>query len=116
MYSFAGLAFNLGQSNSGGSANKPVTPTGSGLTFNYTASYPTGVALRVRISDGTNTWCATAVNGQAIPYATFNTKCYDTPPDGTAYAKQAINSIQLQLAGGVGSGAYTLAISSVAEN
>jgi hypothetical protein len=115
-FSFAGLAFNLGQSTSGGSANKLVTPTGSGLTFNYTATYPTGVTLRVQISDGTSTWCATAVNGQAIPYTTFNTKCYDTPADGTAYTKQPINSIQLQLAGGTGSGAYTLSISSVVEN
>jgi hypothetical protein len=116
MYSYAGLAFNLGQSNAGGNTNTPVTPTGTGLTFNYTATNPAGTALRVQISDGTNSWCATAVNAQSIPYSSFNTKCYDSPPDGTAYAKQAINAIQLQVAGGTTGGAYTLSISSVTEN
>jgi hypothetical protein len=116
MYSYVGLAFNLGQTNSGGTTNTPVTPTGTGLTFQYTATNPAMTSLRIQITDGTTIWCATAVNGQSIPYTSFNTKCYDSPPDGTAYGKQAINAIQLQVAGGMGSGAYTLAITSVTEN
>jgi hypothetical protein len=116
MYSFAGLAFNLGQTNAGGTTNTPVTPTGNGLAITYTASVPTGLAVRVQITDGTNTWCTTVTGSPAtIPYSSFAEACYNTPA-GTAYGKQAINAIQLQVAGGTAMGAYTLAIASITEN
>ncbi len=115
-YSFAGLAFNLGQTNAGGTTNTSVTPTGTGLTITYTASVPSGLPVRIQITDGTNTWCAAATSSPAnIPYASFAEACYNTPP-GTAYAKNPINAIQLQVAGGTGSGAYTLTITSITEN
>ncbi len=52
----------------------------------------------------------------SIAYSSFNTKCYDMPADGTAYAKHPINAIQLQVAGGSAGGAYSLAITSITEN
>jgi hypothetical protein len=118
-YSYAGVAFNLGQTSAGGTTNTPVTPTGNGLVISYTASVPTGLPVRIQISDASmNNYCYTATASPAsIPYGSFNTKCYDTPADGTAYAKTIpIAAIQLQVAGGTGSGAYTLTITSVTEN
>jgi hypothetical protein len=29
-------------------------------------------------------YCSPMTSGTAIPFTSFNTKCYDTPPDGTA--------------------------------
>jgi hypothetical protein len=46
----------------------------------------------------------------------FNTKCYDSPPDGTAYAMQPINAFQLQVAGGGTAGSYNITLTSVVEN
>jgi hypothetical protein len=116
-YSFEGLGFGLGQI-SGGTANAEVAPTGTGLTIAFTNTTPASLPLRAQITDGTTTWCYTVTGGSpaTIPYASFNTKCYDSPPDGTAYAKNPINAIQLQIAGGTTSGAVKVTIMSVTEN
>ncbi len=116
-YSFEGLGFGLGQI-SGGMANSEVAPTGTGLTIAFTNTTPASLPLRAQITDGTTTWCYTVTGGSPaiIPYASFNTKCYDSPPDGTAYAKGPINAIQLQIAGGTTSGAVKVTIMSVTEN
>ena len=45
-YPYVGLAYNLGQSQSGGTTNTAVTPTGSGLTFTFAETAPAGSALR----------------------------------------------------------------------
>ncbi len=118
MYSFIGLGFNLGDSSSGGTAHPTVTPTGASLTFTFAYTAPTGTAFRAQITDGTTTWCdtVTGTSPLTIPYASFNTKCYDSPPDGTAYAKAPINAIQLQIAGGTAGGATSITITSVTEN
>jgi hypothetical protein len=116
-YPYVGLAYNLGQSQSGGSTNTAVTPTGSGLTFTFAESAPAGTALRAQITDGTNTWCATVTGASpvSIPYASFAESCYNTPP-GTTYAKNPINALQLQIASGTTAGAFSLTITSVTEN
>jgi hypothetical protein len=116
-YSFEGLGFALGQI-SGGTANAEVAPTGTGLTIAFTNTTPPSFPLRAQITDGTTTWCYTVTGGSpaTIPYASFNTKCYDSPPDGTVYAKNPINAIQLQIAGGTTSGAVKVTIMSVTEN
>ena len=118
MYSFIGLGFNLGDSSSGGTAHPTVTPTGTGLTFTFTDTAPAGTAFRAQITDGTTTWCYTVTGASpvTVPYASFNTMCYDSPPDGTAYAKAPINAIQLQVAGGTAGGAVSITITSVTEN
>jgi hypothetical protein len=118
MYSFIGLGFNLGDSSSGGTVHPTVTPTGTGLTFTFADTAPTGTAFRAQITDGTTTWCYTVTGASpvTVPYGMFNTMCYDTPPDGTAYSKQPINAIQLQVAGGTMGGATSITITSVTEN
>lgn len=117
-YTYEGLGFNLGDTSTGGTTHPTVTPKGSGLTIAFANTTPSTLPLRAQISDGTNNWCYT-VSGASpvtIPYGSFNTKCYDSPPDGTAYAKNPINTIQLQIAGGTTSGAVNVTISSVTEN
>ena len=117
MYSFEGLGFGLGQI-AGGTANAEVAPTGTGLTIAFTNTTPASLPLRAQITDGTTTWCYTVAGASPvnIPYTSFNTKCYDSPPDGTAYAKGPINAIQLQIAGGTAAGAVNVTITSVTEN
>ncbi len=116
-YSFEGLGFGLGQI-AGGTANAEVAPSGTGLTIAFANTTPATLPLRAQITDGTTTWCYTVTGASpvTIPYASFNTKCYDTPPDGTAYAKAPINAIQLQIAGGTTAGAVNVTITSVTEN
>ena len=116
-YSFEGLGFGLGQIWAG-TANAEVAPTGTGLTIAFANTTPASLPLRAQITDGTTTWCYTVTGASpvTIPYASFNTKCYDTPPDGTAYAKAPINAIQLQIAGGTTAGAVNVTITSITEN
>jgi hypothetical protein len=116
-YPYVGLAYNLGQSQSGGTTNTAVTPTGSGLTFTFAETAPAGTTLRAQITDGTNTWCATVTGSTSvsIPYTSFAESCYNTPP-GTTYAKNPINALQLQIASGTTAGAFSLTITSVTEN
>jgi len=116
-YSYEGLGFGLGQI-AGGTANAEVAPSGTGLTIAFANTTPASLPLRAQITDGTTTWCYTVTGGSpaTIPYASFNTKCYDSPPDGTGYAKAPINAIQLQIAGGTAAGAVNVTITSVTEN
>jgi hypothetical protein len=116
---YAGIGFNLGQDQSGGSAAPPpITPTGTGLTVTFTSTISASLALRAQISDGTNNYCYT-ISGASpvtIPYASFNTKCYDSPADGIAYAGTPITAFQLQVAGGAMTGNYNITLTSVVEN
>ncbi len=114
---YAGIGFNINQTQGSGSGTPPtLTPAGSGLTISFTAT--TSLALRAQISDGTTNWCyaITGTSPVTIPYGSFNTKCYDTPADGVAYAKNPISAFQLQVPGGATAGAYTIALTGVQEN
>ena len=63
------------------------------------------------------TWCYTVTGASPvnIPYSSFTQQCYNPTP-GTAYAKNPIDQIQLQIAGGTAAGTLNLAITSVTEN
>jgi hypothetical protein len=116
MYSYAGMGFNLGQTPAGGTTNTPVTPRGSGLTFNFSNTTTGGVTLRAQITNGTMTWCTNVTTSPAsIPYSSFTVDCYNTPP-GAAYAKQPITQIQMNLAGGTAAGTIGVTLMSVTEN
>ncbi len=80
-YSYAGMGFNLGQP-LGGTTNTPVTPRGTGLTFNFSnASTGTGLVLRAQVTNGTTTWCTNITSSPAVvPYSSFTVNCYNTPP------------------------------------
>ena len=114
---YAGIGFNINQDSSGGTAMPTLTPQGTGVTIAWTGTAP-AMALRVQITDGTTRWCysITGTSPVTIPYASFNTMCYDSPPDGTAYAMQPINAIQLQVAGQSAAGTYNIALTGVTEN
>ncbi len=116
-YSFAGLGFNLGQTPAGGTTNTPVTPKGTGLTFNFSnTTTGTGLVLRAQITNGTTTWCTNITSSPAVvPYSSFTVACYNTPP-GMAYAKEPITQIQLNLAGGTTAGTMNITLNSVTEN
>ena len=116
-YSYAGLGFNLGQTPAGGTTNTPVTPKGTGLTFNFTnATTGTGLVLRAQLTNGTTTWCTNITTSPAVvPYSSFTVNCFNTPP-GAAYAKEPITQIQMNLAGGTTAGTMNITLNSVTEN
>ena len=114
---FAGIGININQPMNGGTATPTLTPTGSGLTVGFTAT--TGsLALRAQISDGTTNWCysITGASPVTIPYNSFNTKCYDSPPDGTAYAKNPISSFQLLVSSASVAAAYNISLTNLTEH
>jgi hypothetical protein len=113
---YAGLGFNLNQPTSGGSATPTLTPTGTSLTISFIHTGPT--AFRAELTDGTTSWCAiiTGSSPVTIPYSSFNTKCYDTPVDGSQYTKQPINEFELMVAGELTSTSFNIALTSLTEN
>ena len=89
------IGFNVNQG-SGSSSRGTVTPTGTGLNVVFTNTGGSAT-VRVQISAGNTRWCALATSGTTIPYTTFNTACWDD--SGTAYGKQAIDTVQLVIPG-----------------
>ena len=83
-------------------------PAGSGLGQAFAkvaiaaTGAPAGATFRYIISVGTKDYCAVATVGTAVTLSTFNTLCYDSPPDGTAYAGTGsdITGVQLQVVPG----------------
>jgi hypothetical protein len=117
MYSYAGMGFNLGQTPAGGTTNTPVTPKGSGLTLTFANSTTgTGVVMRAQVKSASMTWCTNVTTSPAvIPYSSFKVACYDAAP-GAAYAKEPINAIELNFAGGTAAGSINVTLTSVTEN
>jgi hypothetical protein len=102
------IGFSLNEAVGGGTKGT-VTPKGASLVV-------TGAAAggRVQLQAGSNYWCAPFTSGTPIPYATFNTKCWDN--SGTAYSTATpIDTIALQIPGGMANAAYTITLTSVAE-
>lgn len=94
---YAYLGFNV---NEGGGTKSTQKPTGTGLKVTFSKSGTFDV--RVQISAGNaaaSRWCAAAATSPAsIPYATFNTQCWDD--SGTAYTTaSAIDQVQLSVPG-----------------
>jgi hypothetical protein len=86
-----GLGINLGPAvaaNPQGNPN-PVQLGGTGIAIKLSSLPATGARLIVTVGQtataaGTD-YCAPVTTFTAtIPWASFNTKCYDTPPDGLA--------------------------------
>ena len=110
------IGFNLGQEN-GASTTPTVTPTGTGVTVTFSATTAT-LPLRAQLSGtGTTFWCfnITGASPATIPYAMFNTACWDG--SGTAYAKQPITNFELVVPGGAAATAgVSVQISNLKEN
>jgi hypothetical protein len=85
-YSFygGGVGVNLSQAMTTGSTMEAIAQSGTGVTYAVTSLPTNGLRVQVIDSGGTS-YCfdATAKSGM-IPWAMFNTKCYDTTPDGDA--------------------------------
>ena len=115
MYPYAGVGFSIGQTASG--TPGLMTPTGTGLTFNFANSTTgAGIALRAQVTNGTTTWCKDITTSPVtIMYSDFHVTCYNATP-GAAYAKEPIKGIELNLAGGTAAGTINLTITSITEN
>jgi hypothetical protein len=62
-----------------------VQLTGSGLTVQLSNLPPSGIRVVVTVA-GVDYCAPLTSNPTTIPWGSFNTKCYDSPPDGTALA------------------------------
>jgi hypothetical protein len=114
---YAGIGFKLNQAMGTDTAVSLLTPTGSGITVSFTGTLGAGVSLRAEISDGTTRWCHNLGSSPTtIPYGSFNTKCYDSPPDGSVYSKQPINELQFLVIGGPVAATYSVWLTGVVEN
>jgi hypothetical protein len=104
---YGGIGINLNQALATSAASPPNVPmavTGTGITYAL-SSLPTN-GVRLAIDDGATSagpgtaYCAvlTAASG-TVPWASFNTKCYDVPPDGTALTgpPQTASQIEFQM-------------------
>ena len=117
---YAGVAymgFNIAQ-DSGSSTKGTLVPTGSSITVTFSATTGTQ-PLRAQLSSGSSFWCYTITGASpaTIPYASFNTACWDTPPSGTAYAKTAIDNFELVVPGGAAATTgVSVTLTSVKEN
>ena len=113
---YAGVGFNVNQTTAGGTAAPTLTPTGTALVIGYSGTYGS-LPLRVQLTDGTSRWCyeiKAMPSPVTISYTSFNTACWDN--SGTAYAKQPINALQLEVAGASAAGSYNISLTSVKEN
>jgi hypothetical protein len=80
-YSYYGIG--IGINLAMGSPVPPVQLTGSGLTVKLSNVPPAGARVVLTVA-GVDYCAAITTNPITIPWANFNTKCYDTPPDGMA--------------------------------
>jgi hypothetical protein len=110
------LEFNVGQEATGTAAAQ-VSPTGTSVTFTFAASIG-NLPLRAQLNAGASAfWCYTITGPSpvTIPYAAFNTACWDN--SGTAYAKQPIQSIGFSVPGGAtATSGVSVTLTSVKEN
>jgi hypothetical protein len=90
-----GVGFNLNQPMASTTAAMPFATTGSGIAYTL-SSLPTS-GVRVQIDHGGVTYCApaTAASG-TVAWASFNTKCYDAPPDGVALTGAPADATQIE--------------------
>jgi hypothetical protein len=97
------IGFNLSQS-PGSQNTAMVTPTGTGVSvsFTKTGTFPLRVQIQAKAATAATRWCYTipdtATSPVTIPYAMFNTECWEGGK-GTAYAKGQIEAIMLLIPG-----------------
>jgi hypothetical protein len=78
-----GIGINLGPTPEGGTMPAPVQLSGTNLTVKL-SNLPTGGA-RALVNVGGTDYCAVLSGASStIPWTMFNSKCYDSPPDGMA--------------------------------
>ena len=95
----AGLGINLAPAGDAGMP-PPVQLAGTGITVKL-SNIPAGGA-RLQVTVGGTPYCAAiTTNPATIPWASFNTKCYDSVPDGVALsAAPATPNVEISLPSG----------------
>jgi hypothetical protein len=116
----AWLGFNLAQA-LGETTASTVTPTGTGIRVNFINEG--GSTLRVQLGGpnadtlASDRWCvevAGATGEVMIPYAAFNTQCWNAL--GTGYAGQPLQNIQLIVPGNdLGAIPFAICMAAVTE-
>ena len=99
----------------GGGRRRPH-PAGTGLTIAFTSTTGSSRLGASWLTDGTTNWCysITGASPVTVPYASFNTKCYDA--SGRTYAKNPIHAIELPIAGAATAEPVNVTLTSVTEN
>lgn len=95
----AGIAFSLNQAmTDGGTAMiaLPFAATGIGIAYAVTSFPPNGLQIHIATAETTYYATATAVSG-TLRWSSFNTKGYDTPPDGVALTAAPSDAISIVL-------------------
>jgi hypothetical protein len=95
----AGIAFSLNQAmTDGGTAMiaLPFAATGIGIAYAVTSFPPNGLQIHIATAETTYYATATAVSG-TLSWSSFNTKGYDTPPDGVALTAAPSDAISIVL-------------------
>ena len=112
-YYGAGLGINLGPIVGGTTMPAPVQLGGTGISIAL-SSFPAS-GLRVQVTVGGVAYCASLATASAtIPWAGFNTKCYDSPPDGVALTgAPAATDIEVQVPAGSTEESYDFCITSL---
>ncbi len=112
-YYGAGLGLNLGPA-VGTAMPTPVQLGGTGISITLSNLPPGGARLQVSV--GGTAYCAALTSASAtIPWASFNTKCYDSPPDGVALtAAPATPNVQVALPSGTSELSYDFCVTSLA--
>jgi hypothetical protein len=115
------IGFNLNQS-PGSTATANVTPTGTGLTISFTktGTFPLRVQIQPKAATAGTRWCytipETAASPVTIPYAMFNTECWEGGA-GKAYGKEDIESMMLLIPGNaVAATPFEACLTGVSEN
>jgi hypothetical protein len=105
------FGFNIGQKVGG--TNMAVVPTGTGITVTCTGCATP--AMRAQLVKGSTQWCAPLTSGTAIPYTSFKKECWEGGAM-TAYAMEAIESIQISIPGAAADATFDVTLTSVKEN
>jgi hypothetical protein len=95
-----GIGFALNQP-MGTSAASPVqapfAATGSGISYTVSSLPTNGLRLAIDHGGATIQYCATLLTASGtVPWASFNTMCYDTPPDGVALTAAPSDAHQIE--------------------
>jgi hypothetical protein len=81
-----GIGFSLSQP-MGTTASMPVQATGTGIAYTVSSLPANGLRVNVKTASSADVYCAPVTTASGtIPWASFNTKCFDSPVDGTALA------------------------------
>jgi hypothetical protein len=95
------IGFNLSQSPDS-ITTATVKPTGTGLTISFTKTGTFPLRVQIQAATAAIRWCytipETATSPVTIPYAMFNTECWEGGA-GKAYAKEDIEAIMLLIPG-----------------